>query len=938
MKNKVSAKRTRTAWIGLVLGLLLPVSAWADRAAIEEVKWKGEDRRLVVKGKGDADSVSGERVRIDVSNADSSEALFSEEVRRKEDGRWELEVKRRMSRSAVPCRIRLEAGNAADEAEVEKAPGDCVGGAGNLPPVANAGADQTVRLRDGQREAQVTLDGSASSDPDGAVDQYNWTGTPDPADQVAPGLSLTAGTYRFALQVTDDQGASSAIDTVTVAVLPPDATGGSVSINSTSQNAGQPGDPVAEPPGTQVPEQPLLNPGGHALLAANDLGMHCADLDYQVFSILPPFNVMHAQVVLKGGEPAILDHTDVEVVYSAAANPDDPALAQPAPGSVFKSNFWEDPDLDGQTLGFETYAPLFFGLLEPTDIEQPGTGLPVPDSVLLRNCLQTYLSGVDGPEVPRAECGLGQQVMPGQSDPYVANVPVPFDRFDHSVNFFNELLGGTGLGGIIEDANWFAADGVPITPVDDAGRSNAYPLMRVQARDKATGNVLASTDVVVPVASEADCQTCHARSLDCAAVDPTFNCREHALDRTPFTVMTLDGDEQGELPPGRTDLERLLNTAKINILRLHDAKHGTSLDDSRPVQCSTCHYSPALDLAQLGPMDAGGVSQTAHITMSRAMHGHHGELTDAAGNPLFPDMPGPVGRSPLAARDILEQTCYSCHPGKRTQCLRGAMAAGGVVCQDCHGEMRHVGNDFSEDLAQQSWPAGANLNKRVPWASEPGCQSCHTGDAVDNLADSLGLPAADDDGIRLLRAYTIRAGLDASGQPDGTELAEPIVAANMRFAENETLYRLSKGHGGVMCEGCHGSTHAIFPNPFNMANDNVAAKQLQGHAGTIVECSTCHTGDLGNTLQGPHGMHPVGDTRFARGGHEHMDTQTCKSCHGADGLGTVLSMTADDRRLECKDEKGSLCAREDQTITVARRTMIGCVQCHENYIDGEDDD
>ncbi|MDH5484825.1 MAG: hypothetical protein OEY43_06260, partial [Gammaproteobacteria bacterium] len=38
---------------------------------------------------------------------------------------------------------------------------------------------------------------------------------------------------------------------------------------------------------------------GYSILAVNDLGMHCADLDYQVFSILPPFNVLHAQVIRK---------------------------------------------------------------------------------------------------------------------------------------------------------------------------------------------------------------------------------------------------------------------------------------------------------------------------------------------------------------------------------------------------------------------------------------------------------------------------------------------------------------------------------------------------------------------------------------------------------------------------------------------------------------
>jgi hypothetical protein len=337
-------------------------------------------------------------------------------------------------------------------------------------------------------------------------------------------------------------------------------------------------------------------------------------------------------------------------------------------------------------------------------------------------------------------------------------------------------------------------------------------------------------------------------------------------------------------------------------------------------------------------MDLGTVQQRSHVTMSRVMHSYHGKQQDNDGNALFPDMPPPANRDPLAARQVLQATCYACHPGKRTQCLRGAMAAGGVVCQDCHGEMRHVGNDFSESLADQPWPSGANLNKRVPWASEPGCQSCHTGDALSNLSGLVNAPVADD-GIRLLRAYTLEAGRDASGLTDGTEVAAPIVASNKRFAENASLYRLSSGHGGLMCEACHGSTHAIFPNPLRNANDNLASLQLQGHTGTIIECSTCHVaGSLGNTLDGPHGMHPVASAQWNEH-HEHLAEQNpaeCKACHGVDGLGTVLSTTAAERTLTCKDRRGTLCSAEDQVITVPSHTVIGCVQCHENYIDGDD--
>ena len=86
----------------------------------------------------------------------------------------------------------------------------------------------------------------------------------------------------------------------------------------------------------------------------------------------------------------------------------------------------------------------------------------------------------------------------------------------------------------------------------------------------------------------------------------------------------------------------------------------------------------------------------------------------------------------------------------------------------------------------------------------------------------------------------------------------------------DLLYRVSKGHGGVMCEGCHGSTHAIWPNANPWANDNVTATQIQGHSGTITECTVCHEDSLGLTLDGPHGMHPVADRHWNKD-HEEME-------------------------------------------------------------------
>ena len=73
--------------------------------------------------------------------------------------------------------------------------------------------------------------------------------------------------------------------------------------------------PPTEPPPTNPP--PTVS-GDFTVLAANDLGMHCADQDYRIFSILPPYNVLHAQVLRKGSEPEHMSPANgVQLTYRA---------------------------------------------------------------------------------------------------------------------------------------------------------------------------------------------------------------------------------------------------------------------------------------------------------------------------------------------------------------------------------------------------------------------------------------------------------------------------------------------------------------------------------------------------------------------------------------------------------------------------------------------
>jgi hypothetical protein len=200
----------------------------------------------------------------------------------------------------------------------------------------------------------------------------------------------------------------------------------------------------------------------------------------------------------------------------------------------------------------------------------------------------------------------------------------------------------------------------------------------------------------------------------------------------------------------------------MNILNAHDKNEGTGFakqaQNGQPVLCNTCHADPAM-----GVMD----NHNSTTTLSGAMHTFHADKM--AGSQLPPDV------------------CQACHPGPQSQCLRDVMAANGIVCQDCHGDMTAVG---SVD--------------RTPWVNLPRCESCHTQQLVKATSTHIDNP---------------NQSLTASA---------------------DQLYRNRKAHGGggIYCAACHGSPHAIYPTITE--RDNQQSIRLQGHAGPINECSVCH--------------------------------------------------------------------------------------------------
>jgi hypothetical protein len=516
---------------------------------------------------------------------------------------------------------------------------------------------------------------------------------------------------------------------------------------------------------------------GTHLFAWNDLGMHCMDSDYSIFTLLPPFNDLNAQLVVNGKLVNSTNSTGYALKYASTPDP----AGSVNSSSRSKTNFW-DYDL----LLFGTDLTPEFGL----------TGNPAPSAT-----------------------------------------PAPLEW---NGNF-----------------DWFEATGIPVTPIDDKMQANYFPMIKVSATDS-SGKAIASTSTVLPVSSEINCDTCHASVTGSSAAKPVA----------------------GWVNKVATTSEK---DWRLNILRLHDEKNSgaayttlltkkgfgkgleSSANSGKPIMCDTCHNSNAL--AIWGIEGTAGVSE-----MTTAMHKRHANTS----------LPGSTQTlNSIATRD----SCYNCHPGKKTECLRGAMgnavdSAGKhtMECQSCHGSMTTVANASREG-----------------WFDVPTCQACHHDGKRETVAINTN--------------GTFKTWTDT------------------RFASNAdtpsagwSLFRFSTGHGKMQCEACHNSTHAEYTSQpsatGNQVNDNLQAVNAQGYAASIRECTVCHTTMPNSVDGGPHGMHNLGQSWVKS--HQDASKSNCNYCHGTTSSGSPLAVMKTKKSFTI----------EGSTKAFAVNERVTCWSCH----------
>ncbi len=209
------------------------------------------------------------------------------------------------------------------------------------------------------------------------------------------------------------------------------------------------------------------------------------------------------------------------------------------------------------------------------------------------------------------------QVSP-PPDVGLANFPTQ-SRTPHTMRFNSQL-------GVFE------ATGVPTIPYDDRGRRNAYPMVKIVARDP-QGNVLATASIVMAVSDELSCNLCHASGSDPAAKPRSGweNDPDPAKD-TKLNILKFH-DDKNNIAPFLSALAAKGYNYQTSLYQT--AKSGT------PILCDACHASNALPGTGLA-----GIESETH-----AMHSNHGPVINPATGISLDNATSPFG------------SCYLCHPG-----------------------------------------------------------------------------------------------------------------------------------------------------------------------------------------------------------------------------------------------------------------------------------
>ena len=405
---------------------------------------------------------------------------------------------------------------------------------------------------------------------------------------------------------------------------------------------------------------------GYRVVGWNNLGMHCDDADFSIFSILPPYNVLVAQVVDPSGA-LVTNPSGITVTYQAVADPTGSINTT----SAGKTNFWDN-------------IFSLFGVSLPVDFGLAGANMPGPSNTpqtMTFDAARHWFIADGVPIVPRDDAGnrnfypMMRVSVRDSSGTVLASSDVVLPVSDE---MSCKSCHASGSSAAAEPAAGWVYDSDPerdyrlnvLRLHDDRQLSNPTftAALRTLGYDAAGLYATATGDGRAVL-----CASCHgSNALPGTGISgiPQLTNAIHSLHAgviDPTNGQTLDASTNRSAcyrcHPGSTT--RCLRGVMGNSV---------AVDGTMDIQCQNCH----------GPMSAVGASTRQGWYQEPACQScHTGTAVTNSGSIRFTS----VFSSPGVVRTAADQT-FATNPDTPlagTSLYRFSVGHGGLQCEACHG-------------------------------------------------------------------------------------------------------------------------------------------------------------------------------------------------------------------------------------------------------------
>ncbi len=536
------------------------------------------------------------------------------------------------------------------------------------------------------------------------------------------------------------------------------------------------------------------------LLGWSDTGLHEMNgTDHSIYSLVPPFNTVRAQLVLNGKLVTSADR--ISVTYEAA--PDSSGLLNAT--SQTKGNFYEHVEaLFGRDLRPDE-GLAGFAMPGPLNSPQPMTFDATHDWFSAEGIpLLPYPDEAGSPKNPFP---LMRLIARDTTGSVIASTDVVMPVSDEM------------------DCISCHASGSPV-----AGRPASGWIWDCEATVDFKLNILRSHDD-----NHAGSST-YVAALRAVGYNPNGLTATVLVDSQPVLCLRCHGSEAMPNQPGTVGIASLTQVIHRKHASVHDASVGVSLNDSTAsAACLRCHAGP--ESRYLRGAHRKAVHSDGTLTMS--CQDCHGTLSDLA--------------APTRRGWLDQPSCQNCHTGTAARnngeirytnlfsspqqprvpvnltfgtqtnvlstspsLFRQSSGHGGLQCAACHGTA-HAELSSSEPFENQQ---SQRLQNHIGVLSD--CTACH-----------LVVPKVDNGGPHGLH-------------PLGLAWMNAHSAAATPNAE---------------CQSCHGTNYRGTVLSLKQASESLALGKARGErifwGGSQIGCYNCHDGPKGDTQNGFQNHFPV---------------------------------------------------------------------------------